>query len=107
MDLQHVEDRLQGNLQVRDGVKQILIGTVEGKTNLSNIVEGNTEGELFESIVLDAQTEHVYMQRVGRLVGFPDLGKGLIDGTVTVGVTPNDWLLDANLIFSQDSLGKA
>ena len=98
---------MQGNLQVRDGSEtDISIGTVEGKTNLSNIVERNTEGELFESIVLDAQTEHVYMQRVGRLVGFPDLGKGLIDGTVTVGVTPNDWLLDAE-DFSQDSLGKA
>ena len=102
----HVQDQLKGNLQVRDGVKSVLIGTVEGKTNLSKIVEGDTDGELFESILLDAETENVYMQRLGRLIGFPDLGKGPVDGVVTVGVTPNDWLLNASLSFPRTRLAK-
>ena len=46
------------------------------------------------------------MQRLGRLIGFPDLGKGPVDGVVTVGVTPNDWLLNANLSFPRTRLAK-
>ena len=62
---------------------------------------------LFDTIVLDAQTENVYMQRVGRLVGFPDLGKGPVDGDVSRRMTSQDWLMNANLTFSQNSFGKA
>ena len=106
IDLHHDEDRLQGKVQVRDGVKPVVIGKLAGNTSLSNILEGNSEAELFESIVLDARVENVYLQRLGRLIGFPDLGKGPVGGSVIVNVTPNDWLMNAELYFPKTRLAK-
>ena len=106
VDVHHDEDQLQGQVQVRDGVKPVVIGKLQGNTSLSSILDGHSDGEPFESMVLDANIENVYLQRLGRLIGFPDLGKGPVDGSVVVNVTPSDWFMNAELQFPKTRLAK-
>ena len=106
VDMQHHLDHLEGHIQVRDGVKSILQGTVEGNTGLSKILEGNVEGEMFDTIELDAQIDDVYMQRIGRLIGFPNLGKGPVEGDMTFRMTPEDWQFNSALRLPKTRLAK-
>ena len=105
VDMQHHLDHLEGHIQVRDGVKSILQGTVEGTTGLSKLLEGNDEGELFE-VELDAQMDDVYMQRIGRF-GFPNCERGPVEGNVTFRMTPEDWQFDSCTEVTKDSISEA
>ena len=106
MDLNHVEDEITGQLYVRDGVKTVLETSIEGQTMLSHILQGDSQTEVFETVTLSMQIQDVYLQRVGRLIGFPAVGKGPVKGSVQLDATPNSWSANGEVRFPRTRLAK-
>ena len=86
IDLHHVQDRLEGNLQTR--MDQTNSDWYSRGIPVYPNGEGNTEGGCLSPLYWIYQQ---CMQRLGRLVGFLIWVKDLL--TVVTVVTPNAWLL--------------
>ncbi len=104
--VEHESDRLSGTVQVMDGLYERFHTDIEGRTHLSKMLEGDATVSAFDSITVQMQSRDLYVQRIGRWMGFPDLGRGKIDSSVVIGVTPDDWTLDADISLPKVRLAK-
>ena len=84
MDLAHQQDVLNGTIHVVDGVSERLSITIDGETHISDVLLGGAPESLFSQISVDAQTEELYLQRIGMLLGFPNLGRGKVEGAMAL-----------------------
>lgn len=97
MDLAHQKDILNGTIHVVDGVSERLSITIDGETHISDVLSGESTESLFSQISVDAQTEDLYLQRMGMLLGFPNLGRGKVEGSMALRVTPTEWTAEADV----------
>ena len=104
--VQHESDQLSGTVQVMDGLYERFHTEIEGQTHLSKVLNGETTENAFESVSVQMESRDLYLQRVGRWMGFPDLGRGKIESNIMFEMTPEDWTLDAEVSVPKVRLAK-
>ena len=105
LDLLMEDEVLTGQGQVSQAVQSWLSIELDGVTNITDAING--EGvDVFESLTMSIDIDELYVQKVGRLLGIPGLGRGQLDGSTQIEVTPDDWSVDGMISMPKVRLAK-